>query len=135
MDAAPPAQVRVLLVDDEPDQIELYRFGLEPLGFTILEANDGLTALSLARSASPDVIVLDLRMPEMDGWQVCAALKADAATASIPIVILTAAASLKLGEQAERAGCVAYLVKPCYPKDLARTLRIVVEGTQPKFGV
>ena len=94
MDAAPPAQVRVLLVDDEPDQIELYRFGLEPLGFTILEANDGLTAISLARSASPDVIVLDLRMPEMDGWQVCAALKADAATASIPIVILTAAASL-----------------------------------------
>jgi CheY-like chemotaxis protein len=127
--------VRVLLVDDEPDQIELYRFGLEQAGFVIFEANDGLTAITLARSAKPDVIVLDLRMPDLDGWQVCAALKADRRTARIPIVILTAAASMTLGEEAARAGCAAHLVKPCYPSELARTLQAVAAGAEPKFGV
>jgi CheY-like chemotaxis protein len=127
--------MRVLLVDDEPDQIELYRCGLEDSGFVILEANDGMTAIELARSGTPDVVVLDLRMPDLDGWEVCAALKADPRTARIPIVILTAAASATLADEAMRAGCVAHLVKPCYPSDLERTLRAVVEGAQRKFGV
>jgi CheY-like chemotaxis protein len=120
--------VRVLLVDDEPDQIELYRFGLETAGFVVLEANDGTSAIALARSTTLDVIVLDLRMPDLDGWQVCATLKADPRTARIPIVILTAAASSTLASEVERAGCVAHLVKPCYPSELARTLHAVVAG-------
>jgi CheY-like chemotaxis protein len=135
MDPAPRSAVRVLLVDDEPDQIEMYRYGLEHSGLVILEANDGPSAIAQARSAPPDVIVLDLRMPDMDGWQVCAALKADSRTADIPIVILTAAASATLARNAARAGCAAHLVKPCYPTDLADTLRAVVATVQPKFGV
>jgi len=135
MDAAPQFALRVLLVDDEPDQIELYRFGLEHAGFVILAAYDGTSAIELARSARPDVIVLDLRMPDLDGWEVCAALKADSRTAPIPIVILTAVASSTLPAEAARAGCAAHLVKPCYPSDLARMLRHVIQPTEPKFGV
>lgn len=127
--------MRVLLVDDEPDQIEMYRYGLEDAGFTVLQAGSGAAAIVQARSATPDAIVLDLRMPDLDGWQVCAQLKSDSATAAIPIVILTAAVSPTLPHDAARAGCAAHLVKPCYPSDLARTLRRVIATAQPKFGV
>ena len=71
----------VLLVDDEQEQIELYRYGLEEEGFVVLETTDGLDAIAQARSANPDAIVLDLRMPNIDGWQVCTRLKSDPATA------------------------------------------------------
>ena len=125
----------VLLVDDEAEQIELYRYGLEQEGFIVIDATDGRAAIAQAQSANPDAIVLDLRMPDMDGWQVCEHLKADSRTSRIPIVILTAAASPTLGEEAEHAGCAAFLIKPCYPSDLARALRAVMKPGQPKFGV
>jgi len=127
--------MRVLLVDDEPDQIELYRYGLEHDGFVVLEANEGAAGIAQARSANPDVIVLDLRLPDMDGWEVSARLKADSSTARIPIVILTAAAAPGLAQEGEAAGCAAVLVKPCYPSDLARTLRTVAPTAEPNFGV
>jgi len=127
--------MRVLLVDDEPDQIELYRYGLEHDGFIVLEANEGEAGIEQARSASPDVIVLDLRLPDIDGWEVSARLKADSRTARIPIVILTAAAAPRLAEEAEAAGCAAFLLKPCYPSDLARTLRTVMPTAESNFGV
>lgn len=125
----------VLLVDDEAEQIELYRYGLEEEGFVVIEATGGAPAIAQARSANPDAIVLDLRMPGMDGWQVCARLKSDPRTAHIPIVILTAAASPALADEVEHAGCAAFLLKPCYPADLARLLRTVMTAVQPKFGV
>ena len=134
MDSAHDPALRVLLVDDEPDQIELYRYGLEDAGYVVLKATDGGAAIAIARAIRPAVVVLDLRMPDIDGWQVCAALKADSRTSGIPIVILTAAASPTLAEDAARAGCAAALLKPCYPTDLARTLRAVIAAAQ-KFGV
>jgi len=104
-------------------------------GFVVTAATDGRAAIAQAQSANPDAIVLDLRMPDMDGWQVCAHLKSDSRTSRIPIVILTAAASPALGEEVERAKCAAFLIKPCYPSDLACTLRAVMRAEQPKFGV
>ena len=100
----------------------------------VLKATAGGAAIAIARDIRPAVIVLDLRMPDIDGWQVCAALKSDSRTSGIPIVILTAAASPTLAEDAARAGCAAALLKPCYPSDLARTLRAVIMAAQ-KFGV
>lgn len=113
----------------------MYRYGLEQEGFVVIAATDGPVAIAQARSAHPDAIVLDLRMPDMDGWEVCAQLKSDSGTSRIPIVILTAAASPALSKEVERAKCAAFLIKPCYPGDLARTLRAVIRAEQPKFGV
>ena len=121
---------RVLLVDDGPDQVEMYQFALESAAFDVSAAYTGRSAIERARELVPDVIVLDVRMPDVSGWDVCVALKADPRTAGIPIVILTAAASAALAEDAAQAGCVAYLVKPCYPDDLARTLRVVLGSAE-----
>lgn len=134
MNAAHDPAMRVLLVDDEPDQVELYRYGLEDAGYVVVTADKGDAAIAIAREVRPAVVVLDLRLPDIDGWQVCAALKSDARTSAIPIVILTAAASPTLAQDAARAGCAASLLKPCYPTDLLQTLRGVIAAAQ-KFGV
>jgi putative two-component system response regulator len=85
-----------------------------------------LSTINRIRSRCTSLIVLDLRLPDMSGWNVCATLKGDPATAQIPIVILTAAASAGLGEQAAQHGCVAHLVKPCFPEDLTQMVRQVL---------
>jgi CheY-like chemotaxis protein len=113
-------------VDDQPDQVEMYHFALQDSGFIVDEAGTGNQAIQRAREAQPDVIVLDLRLPDMSGWDVCAVLKGDPRTAAIPIIILTAAASPDLAEQAADAGCAAHLLKPCYPEDLIQAVRDVL---------
>ena len=123
-----PASARVLLVDDEPDQVEMYQYALETATFEVVSAYTGASAIALARDVGPDVIVLDVRLPDISGWEVCATLKADPDTARIPIVILTAAASKTLAADAANAGCHAHLVKPCYPDDLLRTIRAVLDA-------
>ena len=117
---------RVLLVDDQPDQVEMYHFALADGGFVVDAAGTGQQAIERAREERPDVIVLDLRLPDLSGWEVCAVLKEDPHTAAIPIIILTAAASPTLAEQAAAAGCAAHLVKPCYPEDLIEAVRQVL---------
>ena len=117
---------RVLIVDDEPDQVEMYQYALEEAGFRVLAAFTGETGVARAREATPDLIVLDLRLPDTTGWDVCRTLKSDPATEQIPIVILTAAASPTLGQQASAAGCAAHLLKPCYPEELTRTIRSIL---------
>lgn len=116
----------VLVVDDEPDQVEMYAYALEDGGFRVETAYTGQQALARAHELVPDVIVLDLRLPDMSGWDVCGILKGDAHTKHIPIVILTAAASPNLAEQAAKAGCAAHLVKPCYPQELTDAIRSIV---------
>lgn len=116
----------VLLVDDEPDQIEMYQLALELAAFEVIAAFNGAEAIASARDRQPDAIVLDVRLPDMSGWMVCDALKRDTKTASIPIVILTAAVSPTLSHQAAAAGTAACLLKPCFPDELARTVRQVL---------
>ena len=119
----------VLLVDDEPDQVEMYRYALADSGFTVSAAANGAEALARARELSPDLIVLDLLLPDMSGWDVCAALKADPSTARIPVLVLTAAATTTLASDAERAGCAGALLKPCYPDQLIATIRALLATT------
>ena len=119
----PRAAARILLVDDEPDQVEMYHFALEHAGFRVDDAETGSEAIAQAHERRPNVIVLDVRLPDMTGWDVCKALKADPVTAAIPIIILTAAVSATIGQQAAEHGCVAHLLKPCYPEDLAQMVR------------
>ena len=114
--AAQPAVI--LIVDDEPDVVDLVRYRLRGAGHTVLVAEDGLQALRTAREQRPDLIVLDLMLPEMSGEEVCRQLRADRETAAIPIPMRTAK-----GEGADRIagleiGADDYVGKPFSPREL-----------------
>ena len=117
---------RILLVDDDPDQVEMYRYALEDAGFLVVAATTGADAVARAREFHPDLIVLDVRLPDMLGWEVCAVLKTDPHTGHIPVIVLTAAATATLAMDAANAGCAAYLLKPCYPDQLIASIRAVL---------
>ena len=114
--AAQPAVI--LVVDDEPDVVDLVRYRLRGAGHTVLVAEDGLSALRAARERRPDLIVLDLMLPQMSGEEVCRQLRADKETVAIPVLMLTAK-----GEGDDRiagleAGADDYISKPFSPREL-----------------
>ena len=107
---------KILVVDDDADLVELLRFNLKQAGFSIGTALNGVEALKKARSILPDLIVLDLMMPELDGFAVCEILRRDKTTASIPIIMLTALSS-ELGRLAGfECGATVYMTKPFSPR-------------------
>lgn len=117
---------RVLLVDDYPDAREMYTEYLEFSGFQVVEAANGMEALQRALDAHPDIILMDLSLPVMDGWEATRRLKADQRTAHIPIVALTGHALAGISEGAKRAGCDAFVTKPCLPEDLVKEIKRVL---------
>src|SRR5437899_7234123 len=123
---------RVLLVDDYPDAREMYTEYLEFSGFEVVEAGNGIEALQRAIDAAPDIILMDLSLPVMDGWEATRRLKADKRTASIPVVALTGHALAGISEGAKRAGCDAFVTKPCLPEDLVKEIRRILETTANK---
>lgn len=126
MQPSRPAAAQILLVDDEPDQIEMYRYTLEDVGFVVSSANTGGDAIARACEVRPDLIVLDVRLPDMTGWDVCALLRTDPRTERIPVLILTAAAAPSLASDATSVGCAGFLLKPCYPNQLADAIRAIL---------
>ena len=120
------ANPKVLLVDDYPDAREMYGEYLRFSGFDVVEASNGLEALKQAVDTSPDIILMDLSLPMMDGWEVTRRLKADARTASIPVVALTGHALTGGIEGARAAGCASFITKPCLPEDLVKEIRTVL---------
>ena len=108
----------ILLVDDYQDGREMYADSLRFAGYRTLEASSGPEALELALDRRPSLILMDLSLPGIDGWEVTARLKKDARTRHIPIVALTAHALQEERERAERAGCDAFVAKPCLPEEL-----------------
>jgi CheY-like chemotaxis protein len=127
--AHPIDGARILLVDDDPDHVEMYRLALEYGGFVVSTAATGGEALTRAREESPDLIVLDLRLPDINGFDVCARLKEHPQTASIPVLLLTAAVTPTLPREAAAAGCAGFLFKPCYPDQLIASIREILAGT------
>jgi two-component system, cell cycle response regulator DivK len=123
---------RVLLVDDYPDAREMYTEYLEFSGFEVVEAENGMEALERAVDAEPDIILMDLSLPIMDGWEATRRLKADKRTASIPVVALTGHALAGISEGAKKAGCDAFVTKPCLPEDLVKEIRRILETTANK---
>ena len=119
---------RVLLVDDYPDAREMYTEYLEFSGFEVIGAGNGLEALQRAVDASPDIILMDLSLPVMDGWEATRRLKADNRTAAIPVVALTGHALAGISEGAKKAGCDAFVTKPCLPEDLVREIRKILDA-------
>ena len=113
-----PTAPRALVVDDYDDAREMYAEFLAYKGYQVVQARNGLQAVALAESLLPDLIVLDLALPDIDGIEVTRRLKTSPATAAIPIVMLTANAQSRMLEEARKAGCAAVLVKPCAPEEL-----------------
>ncbi len=118
---------RVLLVDDYPDAREMYTEYLEFSGFDVVQAGNGIEALQRAADTAPDIILMDLSLPVMDGWEATRRLKADARTAAIPVVALTGHALAGISEGAKKAGCDAFVTKPCLPEDLVNEIRRVLD--------
>jgi two-component system, cell cycle response regulator DivK len=124
----------VLIVDDYQDCRDMYGTYLSLAGYRVLKAMDGLEALRLASTALPDVILMDLSLPGIDGYEVTRRLKSDLATRFIPIIALTAQTPVAL-DSMRRAGFEASLTKPCLPEALAtevsRVAPAVRRGTAP----
>lgn len=120
--------VSVLVVDDEPMTRDLLRMMLEHARFNVLEAEDGLEALEKVKQHRPDLIVLDVMMPNMDGLTVCRILRGQEATAELPIVMLSAKISPEDIEAGLRAGATSYLTKPVSRKDLIQHLEDVLSN-------
>ncbi len=107
---------KILIIEDDAEVVELLCFNLKKAGFAIGTALDGIDALKKARSIAPDLILLDLMLPELDGFAVCEILRRDTATASIPIIMLTALSS-ELGRLAGLdCGATDYITKPFSPR-------------------
>jgi len=118
--------VRVLIIDDEAPIRLLCRVNLEAEGMEVIDAGDGPTGLEKARSEEPDVILLDVMMPGLDGWQVAEELLNDERTRSIPIVFLTARAEARDRARGLDLGGIDYVTKPFNPTELAPQIRDLV---------
>src|SRR5437667_9880661 len=114
---------KILVVDDEPDAVELVEFNLKSAGYEVITAADGSEALKKARSHSPDLIVLDLMLPEVDGLEVCKILRRDPATAGIPILMLTAKAAEIDRVLGLELGADDYVTKPFSPRELVLRIK------------
>lgn len=116
----------VLVVEDEPDVRHLVRYSFKKAGFRVIEAPDGLAGLRAARQERPDAIVLDLMLPEMRGEEVCRQLKADASTAGIPVLMLTARAQPDDRIAGLELGADDYVAKPFSPRELVLRVQAVL---------
>ena len=125
-------RARILVVDDEPEAIELVEFNLKQAGFDVVTATDGAEALKKARSNQPNLIVLDLMLPEIDGLEVCKMLRRDPATIAIPIIMLTAKAAELDRVLGLELGADDYVSKPFSPRELVlRIKKIIQRGGAP----
>lgn len=113
----------ILVVDDYQDAREMYAEYLQFSGFRVAEARNGNEALEQAFALKPDLILMDLSLPGMDGWEATRQLKADERTQNIPVVALTGHALAGASDGAKRAGCDSFVTKPCLPDDLVVEVR------------
>ena len=116
----------VLVADDEEDILELIVFRLEHSGYTVLQAHDGAEALELARSAQPDLAVLDVMMPKMDGFELTRRLREDEATSRMPIILLTARTQEADIQRGFDAGADDYIRKPFSPQELRSRVQAIL---------
>jgi DNA-binding response OmpR family regulator len=121
---------KILVVDDDAELVELVGFNLKQAGYEVGTAGDGVEALKKARSLMPDLIILDVMMPELDGFAVCEILRRDSTTAAIPIIMLTALSS-ELGRMAGLgSGATDFLSKPFSPRLLVERVEDLLKKAQ-----
>ena len=113
----------MLLVEDNEDNRTIYSTVLRHLGFQVIEAVDGVEAVALARSERPDLILMDISIPRMDGWEATRVLREDPSTRDIPIIALTAHALADDRKRATEVGFTSYLTKPVEPNAVVAEVR------------
>jgi DNA-binding response OmpR family regulator len=117
---------KVLVIDDEKDLIELIRYNFEKEGFRVIGAGDGESGLSMAASEKPDLIVIDLMLPGMDGLEVCRKLRSESVTSHIPIIMLTAKSSESDRVVGLELGADDYVTKPFSPRELGARVKALL---------
>lgn len=117
---------KILIVDDDPCIISLIALHVEMAGYEPVSALDGIAALQLAPRERPRAVILDLMLPEIDGWEVCRSIKRDERTAGIPVLILSALSDRETREKAFIAGADGYMTKPFSPKELIAKISGIV---------
>jgi len=114
---------KILIVEDNSDLLAVLRLSLKQAGFAVATATDGIEALKKARSISPDLILLDLVLPELDGFAVCETLRKDAATAAVPVIVLTGLTSEFTRYAGMESGASDYVTKPISPAELVSKIK------------
>jgi DNA-binding response OmpR family regulator len=118
----------VLVAEDDADIRELVAYKLHQAGHDVVSVADGLSAVAAAREMVPDLAIVDVYMPGLSGTQVCTALRQDAATAGIPVILLSARAHADDSEAGLRAGAVDYVTKPFSPRELVQRVESLLEA-------
>lgn len=116
----------VLLVDDNEDSRAIVATILQHHGYRVLQAADGPEGVRLAREGRPDVVLMDVGLPRMDGWTAVARLREDPATAAVPVLMFTARGLEADRARARRLGCAGYLLKPVFPRQVVEEVRRVL---------
>ena len=127
-------QPLVLVVEDYQDAREMYAAYLSFSGYRVAEATNGLEAIEKTIELMPDIILMDLALPRMDGWEATRRLKLDERTRHIPIVALTGHALAGFAEGARQAGCDAFVTKPCLPDALVAEIQRMLEARSGEDG-
>jgi two-component system cell cycle response regulator DivK len=121
----------VLIVEDNEDNLVVYRTILEHVGYNVIEARDGEEGVQRATDDHPDLILMDISIPKIDGWEATRRLKGEDSTRDIPIIALTAHALEEDREKARRVGCDGYLAKPVEPRRVVEEVERFV-GDEPE---
>lgn len=124
---------RILVVDDEPGIVDIAKANLEGYGYLVIPAYDGEEALRMIKSQKPDLVVLDILMPEMDGWDVLEQIESQPEFSGIPVIMLTARASDEDVLRGLETGAVEYMTKPFYPQELVAAIKINLDVFDPQL--
>ena len=127
-----PIAYKILVIDDHPETLNIIQRVLQQQGYNVLGARSGFRGLSLAESESPDLIMVDGMMPEMDGWEVCRRVRGTPKLADIPIIMFTAVDEAEQKLAGFDAGADDYLTKPTEPEELLERVRTILDGRTPK---
>ncbi|MDQ3169413.1 MAG: response regulator [Acidobacteriota bacterium] len=121
----------ILVVEDYDDAREMYVEYLTFTGFRVESATNGLEAIEMTQRLVPDLVLMDLALPKLDGWEATRRLKSDAATSHIPVIALTGHALAGHAERAREAGCDSFITKPCVPDELVAEISRVLGISSP----
>lgn len=124
------ATKRILLVDDYPDALEIWGLYLRSLGYDVVTADDGLQAIDEAHRSSPDIIVLDLELPGITGFEAALRLRQSPQTAALPLIAATGYSHLKQLDQARDCGFDSIIVKPCEPAALVAEIERLLTASE-----
>ncbi len=121
------SKYKVMVIDDEPDIVKLVKISLEMANFEVVEAFSGKECLSKTQTIVPDLFLLDIMMPEMNGYEVCQQLKTQERTKHVPVVMLTAKGQKGDAEQGLKVGADDYIIKPFDPYELGEQIREILQ--------